>query len=488
MAIKPLDLPTAAGVEYGAGDVRHFSEDDAMAVPALQNPTRQLAARDNALAAKVNEVIADVNNKEQYVPLPILRTTVPPGTEEVVTNFRIPVGFEARVLNAAIAAATTSTDLALKIFYNTTFGGTSGSELLSITDEFTSGTAFYNDGEFIVSIRNNGASTLEAVASVTLTIRPIAERGSLLVGSVIQGDRGLRGLKGDKGDKGDPGSGAPSVAIVWKGNYSGLNPYVPGDAVYYATTSSSYLNRVASTGVAPTVTANWDILALGGGAGSGITYLGSFTSVTWFTTGPGALSAAINDMVAYNDGTKVSTYICKLAVAGSPLPDSVAGATYWDVAASGAPLTGGETPLYYANNLQSTAYFFADGTVTTRDMSYAEVNAPVNTTYPCTEYIVSNTVGTPKGLAVFKASALLNMAPASSGTFVLPISTYDSAQWTNNNTAFITAAHGTRIVEWGTHAGMVDALKVGTGTWVVTNLHPYETSHVSIELLGVRAL
>jgi hypothetical protein len=476
-------------LEYGRGDVRHFSEDDAVAVPGLQNPTRQLAERDNKLALKLNEVVADVNNKEQYVPLPILRTAVSPGVEEIVTNFRIPVGFEARVLNAAVASTPSGTDLALKIFYNTTFGGSTGTELVSVTDEFTSGTAFYNDGEFIVSIRNNGAASLEAVASVTLTVRPIAERGSLLVGSVIQGDKGDRGEKGDKGEKGDPGTGAPSVAIVWKGNYSGASPYVPGDAVYYATSASSYLNRVASTGVVPTNASYWDILALGGGAGSGLTWLGTFTSTTWSTTGPGALGCVVNDIVGYNDGSSVSSYICILGVGSSPLPDSVAGATYWDLMVSGASVTGGETPTYEANDLSSTSYFFATGTVTTRDMSYAEVNAASFPTYLSNEFVVSNTSGSPpNGIAMFHAFSNLNMAPASSGTFVLPISLHDSAQWTNVNTALNVSAHGTRIVEWGTHVGLVDVLRVSTGTWILNCLSPVETVHVSVQLQGFRSV
>ena len=54
MAIRPIDLPSAAGIEYGHGDVRHFAQGDAMDVPGLANPTRHLAERDNQLAQKLN--------------------------------------------------------------------------------------------------------------------------------------------------------------------------------------------------------------------------------------------------------------------------------------------------------------------------------------------------------------------------------------------------------------------------------------------------
>ena len=411
MAIKPIDLPSAAGVEFGLGDVRHFSEDDAVAVPALQNPTRHLAQRDNLLAQKVNEVVSAVNNKEQFVPLPMVRTSVSPTAEEIVTNFRIPVGFEARVLNASVASSPSSSDLALKIFYNASFGGSTGTELVSTSDEFTAGTAFYNNGEFIVSIRNNGASSLEALSSVTLTIRPIAERGSLLVGSVITGGKGNRGEAGSPGKKGDPGPGAPSVAIVWKSNYSAAADYAPGDAVYYATTASSYLCKVTngfmSVVKAPTDTTYWDLLVAGtsGAAGTGFTFKGNFTSVTWVAS----TAWLVNDYVTYTAGGATSTYICYTAATmGSANPPAATGV--WTLAASGA--TGsGETPTYaktvctgVGGATPSGPYVNFGGTYVqgTDNSGYAAFvpGANRNDALAFTEYKVTNTSGAPKGIAI----------------------------------------------------------------------------------------
>src|SRR3546814_775251 len=194
MAVRPINWPSAAGLKYGEGDVRHFSEGDAVDVTGLANPTRQLANRDNELADKVNEIIAVVNNKEQFVPLPVLRTTLPPQDEAVITNYRIPLGFEARILNASVAATPVSPDVELNIFYAEGFGNSTGESIVSTSDEVTSGTSFFQDGEFIISMRNKGGTTLDVVASILLTMRPLGEEGTLLVGSVIRGEQGPVGM------------------------------------------------------------------------------------------------------------------------------------------------------------------------------------------------------------------------------------------------------------------------------------------------------
>ena len=113
MAIDPVSLPSAAGVNFGEGDVRHFSEGDAVGVPGLSAPTRHLAQRDTLIAEKLNEVIDDVNNKEQIITLPVYRTVLPATTEEIIANFRIAPGYEARVLNAIISSTPVSSEPSL---------------------------------------------------------------------------------------------------------------------------------------------------------------------------------------------------------------------------------------------------------------------------------------------------------------------------------------------------------------------------------------
>lgn len=254
MAIKPIDLPAGAGLDYSGGDVRHFSQGDAMNVPGLSNPTRNLAERDSLLASKVNEVVEVVNNQEQFVPLPLVRTNVPPGEEIVVTNYRIPAGFEARVLNAVLSTSPTSTSAELDIYYSNSYGGSTGTVVVTTTpgSEFTGDVNFYQTGEFILSLKNTGASTLELAASVMLTMRPLGAEGTLLVGSVITGPQGQPGQRGAPGPQGIPGTGgAGSPGMVWQGAWVNGLSYSVDDVVSYAYagTYGSWICRVANTAV-----------------------------------------------------------------------------------------------------------------------------------------------------------------------------------------------------------------------------------------------
>lgn len=270
MAIDPLNLPSGAGVNYGEGDVRHYSEGDGMNVPGLANPTRQLAERDNRIGEKLNEVIAVVNNKEQFVPLPVIRTTVPPNETIIVTNYRIPAGFEARVLNAAVSSTPLSSNVQLNIYYAEGFGNTSGEVLVSTANEAEANTSFKNNGEFIVSLVNTGGTTLDIVASILLTMRPIGEEGSLLVGSVVRGDQGPVGMTGPQGPAGPPGTGgAGSPGMIWDGEWVNGKGYTPKTVVsfpLFGTVISSYFCRVAHTADTtnqPPNTDYWDTVALG---------------------------------------------------------------------------------------------------------------------------------------------------------------------------------------------------------------------------------
>lgn len=274
MAIQPVNLPTAAGIDYGRGDVRHFSPGDAMDVPSVQNPTRHLAERDNMLAEKVNEVITTVNNQEQFVPVPVVRTLLTPNEEVTVYNYRIPSGFECRVMNAAVSATPVSQDIELKVYYAQGFGGVTGSEVVVTASEFTGGIQFYNNGEFIVALKNKSAVSLELSASLLLSLRVLGAEGSLLVASVVQGERGTPGPTGPPGPQGIPGSGGEgSPGMVWKGPYSALTTYVDKEVVSYPLYGSLVSSFIARTTVpAATITPEdsylsgdgvWEVVAIG---------------------------------------------------------------------------------------------------------------------------------------------------------------------------------------------------------------------------------
>src|ERR1044071_607128 len=102
--IKPLSIPDAAGLDFAQGDVRHLAPGDPMDETTISRATRHLAKRDSLIAAVVNNLVQQVNNKEQLISIQPGRLTLPPSVAIVVANHRIPTGFEARVLNAIVSS------------------------------------------------------------------------------------------------------------------------------------------------------------------------------------------------------------------------------------------------------------------------------------------------------------------------------------------------------------------------------------------------
>ncbi len=229
-------------------DIKHISAVDQLSASSIRKSTKTLATRDNTLNDKLNEVITAVNNQEQLVPLSIASTVVPALTSLELTNIRIPYGFEARILNAVISSTPSST-VKLNIYYNIeTFGGSTGTEIVSTLTEFTDGTLFKNSGEFIVQAENTSQLSSEAIISILLSIRPAIN----MVGNVISpgavGKRGYKGAKGDAGIKGDPGINAAGVVYgttapsdtnsIWTkiyddGQFDGIYVYIPTSAGWY---------------------------------------------------------------------------------------------------------------------------------------------------------------------------------------------------------------------------------------------------------------
>lgn len=319
MPIDPISLPNAAAINYGEGDVRHFSEGDALDVPGVSVPTRQLAQRDVLLASKVNEVVAEVNNKEQFVPILIPRTTLPPNSEEVVYNFRIPGGFEARVLSAIITGIPPSVSAELDIYYTTGFGSSTGEQIVSTSTEFVSGTQFYNSGEFIITLKNRGGVTLDMIASIQTTMRPITERAGVLLPSAIIGQQGPPGATGPKGNPGGTGPGGPSGSpgLRWQSTWNIASSYSSTDVVYWL--GSAWKSKANSNlGNQPDLSpAWWEYLAQKGSPG-----------INWQDTWNSATAYAVDDGVEYLG----STYRCLIANTNKP---PATNASYWQLVAQG---------------------------------------------------------------------------------------------------------------------------------------------------------
>lgn len=419
MAIRPIDLPSAAGLEYGKGDVRHFSEGDSVSVPGLSNPTRHLAERDNQLRDKLNEVISIVNNTEQFVPLPVVRTSLPPNDEVVVANYRIPAGFEARVLNASVATVPSSVDIALVLYYNTGFGGSTGTEVISTASEFTGGVQFYSEGEFIVVLRNTGAVSLDFAASVLLTLRPLGAQGTLLVGSTVVGPQGLPGPAGPVGPAGPAGSGGPGTpGMVWRNGWAPGENYGVSDVVSYTTFGtvvSSYICLQAhlSTGGGdepPVDVVKWEPVAVGG-------------------TGP-------------------------IGAAGS----------------SGAPGTSAEIPVYDATVVQGTLLTGDDWQGLGID-GYNGGGSVANTTYyfSLNEVFIESSTGAPKGFACLTGNYPIAMR--GSGTITLPKAAYGAkVNYTNGYIQLNAIANGTvpiEIIGVGSYARLTTSIIKSTDQYVV---------------------
>ena len=478
--IRPIDLPTAAGVEFGRGDVRHFSESDAVDVVGLQNPTRHLAERDNLLAEKVNELVGEVNNKEQFVPLSVPRTAIAPGTEEVVTNFAIPDGFEARIINATVGSTPVSSDISLKIYYANGYGSVTGTELVSTTGTFTAGVAFYNQGEFIVALRNNGASSLEVVASITLTVRPIGSTASLLVGSVIKGDKGLPGGRGDRGLKGDPGTGgAGSPGMVWSGAFDASHSYTPPQAVSYTNggVTQSYICKLNNPGPGaqpPTNGTYWDLIVSAGSGGAG---------VNW--TGPWSSAASYSPLDAVSDavGGVTSSYICVVAV-GPVGTHPGSDATHWGIMAGPG---NGETPVYDFQDVSSLLSYTASIGQTVLRGSYRPYGVSSGVSplpaMAFKEYSIQNTLGTVKGLVFLNGQWFVYLKAGDTLTLTLNVSPFTSFQWNTYEVICQVSANGTASVS-GSVASLVEVV-VGGADYAITNLASVDVE-TQISLTGVK--
>lgn len=317
--IKPVSIPNAAAENFGEGDVRHFQEGDDMSVPGISNPTRQLAHRDNEIASTLNEVVSAVNNKEQFVPLPVVRTVLPQESEDVVVNWRIPEGFEARIINATVASSPASSDVLLNVYFSTGFGNSTGESLVSTASEFTSGSEFKNSGELIIQLVNIGSVSLEITASVLLTMRPIGDSQGLLITSDLTGAAGPAGSQGPAGVGVQGATGAPgSSGMVWSGVWNSGATYSPPQVVSFDAGGglgvSSYIStQLTSPGESPTsAPSKWDLVAQSGSSGTGASgfsgldgfqFQGEWNSGTTYTK---------NDVVTYTSGSDQGTWYAGL--------------------------------------------------------------------------------------------------------------------------------------------------------------------------------
>jgi hypothetical protein len=270
--VTPLNLPDAAGYVYNSGDVRHQSPTAPIDWANLSFATRNLAARDNLIAATLDQVIQQVNNKEQLIPINVPTTFLAPGDCIPGQVIRIPAGFEARVLNAAINSSPAPGVCLLQVLYNATFGATTGQVVASTYNESSVATSFYPTGELVVSLSNaatNGGATV--AASVLITMRPAVDQPGAVIGPGTAGPPGLPGAPGVDGEDGGPGPPGPpgGPGLIWAGLWNSFTAYSANQVVYYnfgAIGVGAYVALIPNVNQPPPLpsgapNAYWDLVA-----------------------------------------------------------------------------------------------------------------------------------------------------------------------------------------------------------------------------------
>lgn len=481
LIINPVTIPTAAGLDFGGGDVRHFAPGDAVSTPGLANPTRYLAQRDNIMASKINEIVDVVNNKEAYQNLPTMKLNLPPTAAEIITNYRIPAGFEARVLNAIISSNPSSA-ATLDIFYNaSTFGGTTGTSVVSTGSEFSGGVQFFGVGEFIVRITNNSPSSIDVVASVTLTVRPVGATAGGIIGPGAVGPPGPvggTGATGGVGPIGSPGSqGAPG--LTWRGAWNSVSTYNQRDVVFYQ--GSSYIALVSSTNQPPPAPSfapdtYWDLVAEEGAAANtgsqgiqgpaGFVFRDEWSNATLYVN---------TDVVTYTTGSLHRTFYSNGSAAiGIPPPSSSSGWT---------ELFGPSSGPVYTSQVVNGALVTEGGFVAgTTEGDYFGLSAGT-TTFPFQEISIQGGApgGAYNGVSHLRANTLLNYG----GPVLVTLpQVVDGARlnWNNSDVYLEATTHGTLVIV-GTQVRMLDVSLVGANAFRVSVLNPSAT-HVELTFDG----
>jgi hypothetical protein len=385
MSIEPVNLPDAAGINYAEHDVRHLTQGDELSDVSISAATRNLADRDSALMVGLNLVIAAVNNKEQLVQVPTICCMLPPQASVIMANYRIPPGFESRVLNATVAATPANQACRLDISYGTGYGAKTGVNVVSTFGEAPLDLKFFGTGEFIITLVNTGGATLDATASILLTFRPTSDQSGAVLGPGTQGEQGIPGLPGEPGAAGVAGLTGPqgSPGLVMTGPYNALTAYGPRDiaTIYQSGTgTSAWVSNATQTGVAPPA-GPWTVLVKPDAPLQGI---------------PGTPGAA-----------------------------GAAGAS--------------AAPIFFTRSVDGTIYTQADYVVSTAEAGYVVVTAGTHI-LPMTE---SSVVGANNmGMAFLKSQNLLKFKGTLS--VKLPSQFYGATvDFTTPDTIFSAVAHGT---------------------------------------------
>lgn len=366
--IESLVLPKAAGLPYGNGDVKHLTATDANSAQTISFCTRNLAERDNILAAAINQIIAQVNNKEQIIDIQVPRVSLVTGQTLVISNFRIPAGFEARVLNAIVASIPTNVGR-LEVLWSSTYGASTGETLASTLSEISGQTTFWPEGQLAVRVTNTGSSAIEVYGDVQITMRPVAVlQGSILVPSIIPSGGSGSGESGASGFSGQSGySGARGAS-----GFSGYSGYSGNSSAAFSITSSSFV--MPSSG--NNVTINVD-------------------DSTWISVGQVVYIETAGYFEVLDTPTTTSVQIENLGYSGNAAGATVI-ATSQQLSPGGLQGASSGSPTYSSNNCEyhvvtPGAPFYTAGTLVSGPWDYSASPAASSTVdIACAEVVVKN--------------------------------------------------------------------------------------------------
>jgi len=248
----PVTLTQIAPLIF-ASDVTHFGSNDALTAVAISNTTRQLSARDNTLAQKINELVGFANNAANPISLTCPRVQLSGLASATVSNFRIPIGYEARLVNAACWTSLATSGTLQVLFSGGTYGQTTGTSLCTVTDiaEFTAGSTWVGEGELIIQLTNTQSSRITMAGSAMISIRPVGFQGGDLVGPGGVTTQGPVGPQGDQGPQGIPGTGGGGGGgtVVQIGPYARIVSYdtaqYRGAIMQVAQDGSTWINETA---------------------------------------------------------------------------------------------------------------------------------------------------------------------------------------------------------------------------------------------------
>jgi hypothetical protein len=365
--IQSLVLPKAAGLPFGNGDVKHLGPTDANSAQSISFCTRNLAERDNILASKINDIVAQVNNKEQIIDIQVPRISLVTGQTLVISNFRIPSGFEARVLNAVVASIPSNIGR-LEVLWSSSYGSSTGDTLVSTLSEVSGQTTFWPSGQLIVRVTNTGSSSIEVFGDVQITMRPVAVlQGSILVPSIITSTSG----SGESGASGYSGQSGASGARGASG-YSGYSGYSGESAASFSTTTASF--------VMPS---------------SGSDVLVSVDDSSWISVGQVVYIETAGYFEVLDTPSSTTVEVENLGYSGNASGATVI-ATTQQVSPGGLQGASGGSPSYATNNCQyrvvtSPGTAYTAGTLVSGPWDYSAAPAANSTTaIACAEVIVRN--------------------------------------------------------------------------------------------------